>query len=96
MIKTDNLEEVLNAEKYGRIEQTRFGGYRLVFPTKLNEEIKGFMGSEDFEMDVIKEGEHSLMVTLTPKKFSENKAKKTLKALTHKALSILFADNPKS
>ncbi len=49
MIKTDNLEGVENAEKYGRIEQTRSGDYDLIFPTKLNEEIKRFMGSKDFE-----------------------------------------------
>ena len=75
MIKTDNLEEVKQAEKYGRIEQTRSGGYKLVFPTKLNEEIKGFMGSEDFEMDIIKESDDTLRIELTPKKFSETKTR---------------------
>ena len=38
--------------------------------------MKRFMGSKDFEMDVIKESDHSLRVMLTPKKFSENKSKK--------------------
>ena len=79
MIKTDNLEEVEHAEKYGRIEQTRSGGYELVVPTELNEEVKRFMGSKDFEMDFIKEGADSLMVVLTPKKFSETKSKKSIK-----------------
>jgi len=46
MIKTDNLEEVEQAEKYGRIEQTRSGGYELVLPTKLNEEMKRFYGQQ--------------------------------------------------
>ena len=68
MIKTDNLEEVEHAEEYGSIEQTRSGGYELVFPTKLNEEVKRFMGSKDFEMDIVKDGEDSLRVILTPKK----------------------------
>jgi predicted house-cleaning noncanonical NTP pyrophosphatase (MazG superfamily) len=49
MIKTDNLQDVENAAKYGRIEETRSGNYELVFPSKLNEEIKRFMGSKDFE-----------------------------------------------
>ena len=68
MIKTYNLEEVENAEKYGRIEQTRSGNYELVFPNKLSEEIKRFMGSKDFEMDVIKESDNTLRIELTPKK----------------------------
>ena len=76
MIKTDNLEEVLNAEKYGRIEQTRSGKYELVFPNKLSEEIKRFMGNKDFDMDVIKESDDTLRIELTPKKFSEPKNKK--------------------
>jgi len=78
MIKTDNLEDVEHDEKYGSIEQTRSGDYELIFPTKLNEEVKRFMGNKDFEMDVIKEGNDSLWITLTPKKFSENKDKKSI------------------
>jgi hypothetical protein len=77
MIKTDHLEDIGHAEKYWRIEQTRSGGYELVVPTELNEEVKRFMGSKDFEMDVIKEGEDTLWITLTPKKSGENKGKKT-------------------
>ena len=76
MMKIYNLEDIEHAEKYGSIEQTRSGGYELVFPTRLNEEVKRFMGSKDFEMDVVKEGEDTLWVTLTPKKFSGNKSKK--------------------
>jgi hypothetical protein len=76
MMKTYNLEHVEHAEKYGSIEQTRSGGYELVFPTKLNEEVKRFMGNKDFEMDIIKEGEDTLWVTLTPKKVGDNKSKK--------------------
>ena len=91
MVKTYDLEEVENAEKYGLIERTRFGGYNLVFPTSLGEEVKRFMGSEDFDMDVIKEGDDRLMVTLTPKKFIENRSKKITKAL--KSLkNAFFAD----
>jgi hypothetical protein len=74
MIKTDHLEDIGHAEKYWRIEQTRSGGYELVVPTELNEEVKRFMGNKDFEMDIVKEGEDTLRVTLTPKK---NKGKKT-------------------
>ena len=77
MIRTDNLEDLEHGEKYWRIEQTRSGGYELVVPTELNEEVKRFMGSKDFEMDVIKEGEDTLWITLTPKKSGENKGKKT-------------------
>ena len=76
MIRTDNLEDLEHGEKYWRIEQTRSGGYELVVPTELNEEVKRFMGSKDFEMDVIKEGDDKLLITLTPKKCSENKSKK--------------------
>jgi len=73
MIKTYNLEEVENAEKYGRIEQTRSGKYELVFPNKLSEEIKRFMGNKDFDMDVIKESDDTLRIELSPKK-SKNKS----------------------
>ena len=76
MIRTDNLEDLEHGEKYWRIEQTRSGGYELVVPTELNEEVKRFMGSKDFEMNIIKEGDNTLCITLTPKKFSENKSKK--------------------
>ena len=74
MIRTDNLEDLEHGEKYWRIEQTRSGGYELVVPTELNEEVKRFMGSKDFEMDVIKEGDDTLRITLTPKK-SKNKTR---------------------
>ena len=73
MIRTDNLEDLEHGEKYWRIEQTHSGGYELVVPTELNEEVKRFMGNKDFEMDIVKEGEDTLLVTLTPKK---NKSKK--------------------
>jgi uncharacterized protein (DUF2249 family) len=73
MMQTYNLEDIEHAEKYWRIEQTRSGNYELVVPTELNEEVERFMGSKDFEMDIVKEGEDTLRVTLTPKK---NKSKK--------------------
>ena len=76
MMKIDNLEDLEHSEKYGSIEETRSGGYELVFPGRLNEEVKRFMGSKDFEMDVIKEGDDTLRVTLTPKKFSKIISKK--------------------
>jgi hypothetical protein len=75
-MKTYNLEDIEHAENYWRIEQTRSGRYELVVPTKLNEEVKRFMGNKDFEMDIIKEGEDTLWITLTPKKVGENKSKK--------------------
>ena len=74
-MKTYNLEEVENAEKYGRIEQTRSGKYELVFPNKLSEEIKRFMGNKDFDMDIIKESDDTLRIELTPKKFRETKTR---------------------
>jgi hypothetical protein len=77
MIRTDNLEDLEHGEKYWRIEQTRSGGYELVVPTELNEEVKRFMGSKDFEMGIVKEGDDTLLITLTPKKSGENKGKKT-------------------
>jgi len=76
MMETYNLEDIEHAEKYWRIEQTRSGGYELVVPTELNEEVERFMGSKDFEMDIVKDGEDTLWITLTPKK-SKNKSKKT-------------------
>ena len=75
MIRTDNLEDLEHGEKYWRIEQTRSGGYELVVPTELNEEVKRFMGNKDFEMDIVKEGEDTLRVTLTPKKSRETKTR---------------------
>jgi len=75
-METYNLEDIEHAEKYWRIEQTRSGGYELVVPTELNEEVERFMGSKDFEMDIVKDGEDTLWITLTPKK-SKNKSKKT-------------------
>ena len=75
MMKTYNLEDIEHAEKYGRIEQTRSGNYELVFPNKLSEEIKRFMGNKDFDMDIIKESDTTLRIELTPKKFSEAKTR---------------------
>ena len=74
MIKTDHLEDIEHAEKYWRIEQTRSGGYELVVPTELNEEVKRFMGNKDFEMDITKEDDDTLRIELTPKK-SKNKSR---------------------
>ena len=74
-MQTYNLEDIEHAEKYWRIEQTRSGGYELVVPTELNEEVKRFMGNKDFEMDIIKEGEDTLRITLTPKKSGETKTR---------------------
>ena len=88
MIKTYDLEEVEDAEKYGRIEQTRFGGYELVFPTKLNEEIKRFTGNKDFEMDIVREGE-GLRVILTPKKSRKQDKHRILKTSLKAVLPFL-------
>ena len=64
------------AEKYGEIVRTRSGGYELLFPTKLNEELKPYIG-KDFDMDVVEEGEN-LRVILTDKA-SSRKLNLTLK-----------------
>ena len=77
MVRTDNLEELERDREYGRIVQTRFGGYELQLPTKLNEEVKRFMGSKDFDMDVVKEGEDSLRVILTPRNHKKRTVKMT-------------------
>ena len=61
------------AEKYGQIVQTRSGGYELLFPTKMNEELKPYFG-KDFDMDVVEEGE-TLRVILTRTKDSNADAK---------------------
>lgn len=68
---TDSLEEVKQAEKYGRIVRTRFGGYQLQFPTKLNEELTPLL-SKDWDMDVVEEGD-TLRVILTRDKLSQKK-----------------------
>jgi len=67
---------VKRAEKYGEIVRTRSGGYELLFPTKLNEELKPYIG-KDFDMDVVEEGEN-LRVILTDKA-SSRKLNLTLK-----------------
>jgi hypothetical protein len=64
---------VKRAEKYGEIVRTRSGGYELLFPTKLNEELKPLLG-KDFDMDVVEEGE-TLRVILTRTKDSNADAK---------------------
>ena len=64
------------AEKYGEIVRTRSGGYELLFPTKMNEELKPYFG-KDFDMDVVQEGEN-LRVILTDKA-SSRKLNLTLK-----------------
>jgi hypothetical protein len=48
-------------------------GHELQFPSILNEVIKRFMGSKDFDMDVVKEG-NGLRIILTQK--SQNKSGK--------------------
>ena len=63
------------AEKYGKIVQTRSGGYELVFPTKLNGDLEPYIG-KDFDMDVVQEGEN-LKVILTHDKRA--KLKKNLR-----------------
>jgi hypothetical protein len=72
--KTDNLEEVELAEKYGKIEQTRSGNYELIFPTQLNEFLKPDIG-KDFDMDFVVEDGQTLRIALTPDKFKKNKGK---------------------
>jgi len=67
---------VKRAEKYGEIVRTRSGGYELLFPTKMNEELKPYFG-KDFDMDVVQEGEN-LRVILTDKA-SSRKLNLTLK-----------------
>jgi hypothetical protein len=68
-VRTTDLNEVKQAEKYGKIVQTRSGGYELLFPTKLNKELEPYFG-KDYDMDVVKEGE-SLRVILTEKASSK-------------------------
>jgi hypothetical protein len=62
---------VKRAEKYGQIVQTRSGGYELVFPTKMNEDLEPYIG-KDFDMDVVEEGE-TLRVTLVHDKRAKPK-----------------------
>jgi hypothetical protein len=62
---------VKRAEKYGEIVRTRSGGYELLFPTKMNEELKPYIG-KDFGMDMVEEGE-TLRVTLTHDKRAKPK-----------------------
>ena len=64
-VRTTDFYQVMQAEKYGKIVQTRSGGYQLLFPTKMNEELKPYFGS-DFDMNVVEEGEN-LLVILTDK-----------------------------
>ncbi len=64
-MRTNSFEEFENDKNYGGIVRTRRGSFELYFPTKLNEELKPFMG-KDFDMDVVREGEE-LRVILTPK-----------------------------
>jgi hypothetical protein len=54
---------VEHAAKYAQIVRTRFGGYEMVLPTKLNDELKPLMG-KDFTIDVVEEGQ-KLRVPLT-------------------------------
>ena len=75
-VRTTDFNEVKQAEKYGQIVQTRSGGYQLLFPTKMNEELKPCIG-KDFDMDVVEEGEN-LKVPLTDKA-SSRKLNLTLK-----------------
>jgi hypothetical protein len=67
------LDEVERAQKYGQIVRTRSGGYELLFPTQLNEELKPYVG-KDFNMDVVEEGEN-LRVTLTHDKCAKPKSR---------------------
>jgi hypothetical protein len=62
---------VKRAEKYGQIVQTRSGGYELVFPTRMNEDLEPYIG-KDFDMDVVQEGE-SVKVILKHDKRSKPK-----------------------
>jgi hypothetical protein len=71
---------VKRAEKYGQIVQTRSGGYELVFPTKMNEDLEPYIG-KDFEMDVVEEGE-TMKVTLTH--YKRDKPKENPKDTSHK------------
>jgi len=75
-VRTTDFNQVKRAEKYGQIVRTRSGGYELLFPTKLNEELKPYFG-KDFDMDVVEEGEN-LRVILTDKA-SSRKLNLTLK-----------------
>ena len=69
-----------SAEKYGGIVRNRSGGYELLFPTKLNEKLKPYIG-KDFDMDVVEEGE-TLKVTLTH--YKRAKPKENPKNTSHK------------
>ncbi len=72
-VRTIDFNQVKQAEKYEQIVQTRSGGYELLVPTKLNEELKPYFG-KDFDMDVVEEGE-TLRVILTNTKGSNADAK---------------------
>jgi hypothetical protein len=67
---------VKRVEKYGGIVHNRSGGYELLFPTKLNEELKPYIG-KDFDMDVVEEGE-TLRVTLVHDKRAKPKRTKKI------------------
>jgi hypothetical protein len=64
-IKSENPDE----GKHAQIVRTRSGCYQLLLPTKLNEELEPFVG-EDFDMNVVEEGE-TLRVILTKTKDSK-------------------------
>jgi hypothetical protein len=70
-VRTDNLEEVKQAEEYGKIVSTRSGNYELLLPTKLNGELLPLVG-KDFDMAVVEE-DYGLKITLTRKKTKEAK-----------------------
>lgn len=57
--KSENPDE----GKYAQIVRTRRGCYELLLPTKLNEELKPYVG-KDFDMDVV-EADETLKVVLT-------------------------------
>lgn len=54
--RTINLNHVKRAEKHAETVHTCSGGYELLFPTKLNEELKPCIG-KTFDVDVVEEGE---------------------------------------
>lgn len=68
-VVTDNPAE----GKYPEIVRTRFGGYRLLFPKQLTQELKLYVG-KDFDMDIVKDGE-ALRVILTYYKHAKPKSR---------------------
>lgn len=73
-IKTENPDEAEYAKTHAQIVRKPSGGYELLLPTKINEELKPFMG-RDFDVDVVEEGE-ALKVILTSDKQSANESPK--------------------